>query len=203
MSDGDFSILGMAGSLRRRSFNRALLREASELSPEDIRVDIFELAPVPPYNADLDESLGGGPYPQPVRELREGVDRSDAVLMVVPEYNWGPSGVLKNAVDWLSRPAGSSPLYEKPLALAGASPGPAGTGRAQLQLRQNLLSTNSFVLQTPTVQLGHAGSRFDEDLRLVDEEARRLVRRQLNALRDWARTLRGPAATDRTAIRLS
>src|SRR5437870_9418161 len=109
MSDGDFSILGMAGSLRRRSFNRALLREASELSPEDIRVDIFELAPVPPYNADLDESLGGGPYPQPVRELREGVDRSDAVLMVVPEYNWGPSGVLKNAVDWLRGPPAPHP----------------------------------------------------------------------------------------------
>jgi len=108
MSDGDFSILGMAGSLRRRSFNRALLREASELSPEDIRVDIFELAPVPPYNADLDESLGGGPYPQPVRELREGVDRSDAVLMVVPEYNWA-SGVLKNAVDWLRGPPAPHP----------------------------------------------------------------------------------------------
>ena len=134
-----FSVLGMAGSLRRRSYNRALLRAAAKLAPAGVEVEVFELGELPLYNADLDETRGGGPYPQPVAALREKVIAADALLLAVPEYNWGPSGVIKNAVDWVSRPSGKSPLAYKPVALMGAAPGPAGTGRGQLQLRQNLL----------------------------------------------------------------
>lgn len=175
----------MAGSLRQWSLNRALLRAAAAVAPERITVEVFELAEVPPYNGDLDESLGGGPDPHSVRELKDRVEAADALLLICPEYNWGPSGVLKNAIDWISRPAGSSPLAHKPIALAGASPGPAGTGRAQLALRQNLLSTKSYVLQEPEVQLGGAGKLFDEQLELVDEQSRELVVQQLDALAEW------------------
>jgi chromate reductase, NAD(P)H dehydrogenase (quinone) len=189
-------VLGIAGSLSKRSFNRALLRAAAGLAPDGIEVEIFELAGVPPYDADLDESLDGGPFPERVRELHDAVVAADAVLLAVPEYNWGPSGVMKNAIDWVSLPTGPSPLAEKPVALIGTSPGPAGTGRAQLQLRQNLLATNSFVLQSPVVQLGGARERFDGDGHLVDEDARELLAGTLRALRDWAVRHRPAAAVE-------
>jgi len=192
----DFTVLGLAGSLGRRSYNRALLAAAAESAPEGIVVDVFDLTDLPLYNPDLDELLpGGGPSPQPVAELVERVESADALLLVSPEYNWGPSGVIRNALDWVSRPAGASPLFEKPVALAGASPGPAGTGRGQLQLRQNLLSSGSFVLQHPVVQVGDARSRFDERLELVHEPTRELVQEQLGALREWALRVTPASAT--------
>lgn len=188
MNEESFSILGLAGSLGRRSYNRALLAAAAELAPDGIAVEVFELAPVPLYNPDLDEHLaGGGPHPAEVAALVAQVTQADALLLVSPEYNWGPSGVLKNALDWVSRPVGGSPLFEKPIALAGVSPGPAGTGRAQLQLRDHLLSANSYVLQQPVVQVGNGKTRFDADLRLTDEPTRALLVSQLEALREWAR----------------
>ena len=188
MRDDSFTVLGLAGSLGRRSYNRALLAAAVQLAPAGIEVSEFELSEVPMYNPDYDEHLGGGgPFPAAVDELVERVSAADALLLVSPEYNWGPSGVLKNALDWVSRPVGASPLFEKPVALAGVSPGPAGTGRAQLQLRDHLLSTNSYVLQQPVVQVGDGKRRFDSELRLTDEETQNLVVAQLEALRDWAR----------------
>lgn len=190
MRDDSFTVLGLAGSLGRRSYNRALLAAAIELAPEGIEVSALDLADLPMYNPDYDENLvSGGPFPGPVDELVERVSGADALLLVSPEYNWGPSGVLKNALDWVSRPVGASPLFEKPVALAGVSPGPAGTGRAQLQLRDHLLSTNSYVLQQPVVQVGEGKRRFDADLRLTDPETRALVVAQLEALREWARRL--------------
>ena len=183
-----FTVLGLAGSLGRRSYNRALLAGAIEVAPAGIEVSSFDLAAVPMYNPDFDEHLGGGgPFPARVDELVERVNEADALLLVSPEYNWGPSGVLKNALDWISRPVGGSPLYEKPVALAGVSPGPAGTGRAQLQLRDHLLSTNSYVLQQPVVQVGNGRTRFDADLHLTDDPTRELLISQLEALREWAR----------------
>lgn len=187
MADDRLRVLGIAGSLRAGSFNRALLRAAVELAPAGVEVEPFDLRDVPLYDGDSDEALGGGAYPERVRVLREAVTGADALLLAVAEYNWGPSGVLKNAIDWASRPAGRSPLAEKPVALMGASPGPAGTGRAQLQLRQHLLSTNSYVLQAPQVQLGGARERFDDAGRLVDDDARALVTALLEALRAWTR----------------
>lgn len=184
-----FTIAGICGSLRVRSFNRALLAAAQELAPADVVVTILDVSRVPLYDADRDELAGGADTPEPVLELRRAIAEADALLLAVPEYNWGPSGVMKNLIDWASRPPASSPLRHKPIALAGTSPGPAGTGRAQLQLRQNLLFTKSYVLLEPDVMLGFARERFDGSLRLVDEEARALVRAQLEALVAWARGL--------------
>lgn len=178
-------IIGIAGSIRERSFNRALLNGAVELAPQGVRIHPYGLEDVPLYNSDHDESFGNGPYPESVAELRRRVERSDGVLIVSPEYNWGPSGVIKNAIDWLSRPANASPLHHKPVALMGTSPGPAGTGRAQLQMRQWLQSTRSHVLLEPDVQLGGSSKIFDDDLHLIDPDARELIAKQLDAFRFW------------------
>jgi chromate reductase len=197
MRQDTFSVLGLAGSLGRRSYNRALLAASIDVAPDGIQVESFDLADVPLYNPDFDDQLAdGGPSPAVVGRLVERVNAADALLLVSPEYNWGPSGVLKNALDWISRPVGASPLFEKPVALAGVSPGPAGTGRAQLHLREHLLSTNSYVLQQPVVQVGDGRRRFDADLRLTDEATRDLVLAQLEALRDWARRVAPARALD-------
>lgn len=190
MHDDTFTVLGLAGSLGRHSYNRALLAAAIESAPEGIEVSSMDLADVPMYNPDFDAHLSsGGEFPAAVHELVDRVNAADALLLVTPEYNWGPSGVLKNALDWVSRPVGASPLFEKPVALAGVSPGPAGTGRAQLQLREHLLSTNSYVLQQPVVQIGDGKRRFDAELRLTDDATRELLVAQLEALREWARRM--------------
>jgi chromate reductase len=145
----------------------------------------FAIAGLPAYDADLDETFDAGPYPAAVRDLRHAVTEADAMLIVSPEYNWGPPGFSKNALDWLSRPAGHSPLHRKPIALMGASPGPAGTMRGQLQLRQNLTAVRSYPLPEPDVYLGRAAGLFDDSLGLVDERSQTLVRAQLEALIEW------------------
>ena len=193
MSMGDFRIVGVVGSLRAASYNRALLRESVELAPPGTTVEVFEIETLPLYNVDLDRP---GHEPEVVLRLRAAIAAADALLIVTPEHNWGPSGVTKNFVDWASRPAGSSVLRRKAVALMGASPGPYGTSRAQLQLRQNLQSIPAYVLVEPEVQLGQAAARFDDDLRLIDEEARALVSSQLAALREWAQVV--PSLPGRT-----
>ena len=186
-----FRILGIAGSLRERSYNRALLRAAAELAPEGTVVEIFDLRPIPVYNGDDDAESGGErTTPDSVTAMRRALAEADALLIATAEYNWGPSGVTKNAIDWASRPSAASALRHKPVAIMGCSRGPAGTGRAQLQLRQTLLSTRAHVLLEPDVQLGGNESLFDSELHLVDEPARDLVRHQLEALVAWTHLLR-------------
>jgi chromate reductase, NAD(P)H dehydrogenase (quinone) len=188
-----FHVLGVPGSLRARSLNRALLRAAAKLAPQGTSVEIFDLQDVPPYDEDRDEHRGAHDMPGAVARLRERLRTADAVLLASPEYNWGPSGVIKNAIDWASRPPAESPLRHKPVALMGCSGGPAGTGRAQLQLRQHLQSLKAYTLPEPEVQLGFAADRFDDALELVDADAAALVRAQLAALQRWARALHAHA----------
>ena len=178
-----FRILGIAGSLRAGSFNRALLRAAVELAPPGIVVDPFDITDLPLYNADLDQP---GERPAAAVALRQAITDADAVLIVTPEHNWGPSAATKNVVDWVSRPPEESALRWKPIALQGASIGPFGTMRAQLQLRQHLQSQPSYVLVEPQVYVTQAASRFDETLHLSDRETRHLIEKQLTALRAWA-----------------
>ena len=160
-------ILGISGSLRERSYNTALLRAAAELAPSDVEVEIFDLSRIPLYNDDV-ESAGD---PEPVAELRAAVAEADALLLATPEYNRGTSGVLKNAIDWLSRPALASVLRWKPVAIIGASSGRNGTRRAQQQVRDALLFPGAVVLEEPQVALPIAWERFDPDLKLTDENA--------------------------------
>ena len=171
-------ILGISGSLRERSYNRALLQTARELTPEGVEIEEFDLAAIPLFNPDV-EAAGD---PQPVAALRDAVRNADALLFATPEYNRGTSGVLKNAIDWLSRPAMASVLRWKPTAVMGASTGRGGTRRAQQQVRDALLFPGAIVLDEPEVAVPLAWEHFDEDGRLVDERTRESIRALLEGL---------------------
>ena len=177
---------GIAGSLRKESFNRALLRAAVALAPPSLEIVIFDrLADLPPYNADV-EAAGD---PEPVQALKAAIRAADALLVVTPEYNYGVPGVLKNAIDWASRPSTGSVLNSKPAAIMGATPGRTGTARAQLALRQSFVFTQTAVLPGPEVLVAEAGRRFGPDGALTDETIRRVVRELLERLVSWTERL--------------
>jgi chromate reductase len=179
-------VLGIAGSLRAGSFNRALLRAAQELAPDGMEIRAFDIAPIPLYNAEV-EAKGD---PEPVAALKTAIREADALLIVTPEYNYGVPGVLKNAIDWASRPPAQTPLRGKPAAIMGATPGQGGTIRAQMQLRQAFVFTQTIALLQPEVLVTKAHEKFDKDGRLIDERTRGFVSKQLEALRDWTLRLR-------------
>jgi chromate reductase, NAD(P)H dehydrogenase (quinone) len=183
MTDKQIRILGFAGSLRRASYNRGLLRAAREDAPDGVDIGEFDLSTIPLFNEDV-EARGD---PPPVRELKEHIRAADALLIATPEYNYSIPGVLKNAIDWASRPPRDSPLLHKPIALMGASPGGFGTVRSQLALRQVFVFTKSYVLLEPEVHVSAAGDKFDAEGNLIDAETRRNVRALVMALVEWAR----------------
>ena len=171
------TILGIAGSLRQGSFNRALLRAAVELAPPDTVIETFDLAPIPLYNGDHENDL-----PAPVRDFKARVRAADAILFSTPEYNFSIPGVLKNAIDWGSRPHGDNAWAGKPVAVMGASPGMLGTARCQYHLRQCFLNLDVIPVTRPEVLIGNAPQRFDADLKLTDAKSREMVQRLLDAL---------------------
>jgi chromate reductase len=175
-------ILGIAGSLRRDSYNRGLLRAAQELTPEGVTIDTFDLLGVPPYNFD-DEAV----LPAPVADLKSRIRAANAVLIATPEYNYSVPGVLKNAVDWASRPYGDSAWEGKPVGVMGASVGTVGTARAQYHLRQTLTALNCYTLNRPEVLIGGAAQKFDAACNLTDAKSREMVARLLTALAAWTR----------------
>ncbi len=179
------TFLGIAGSLRRGSYNRGLIRAAVDLAPSGTKVVPFDLADIPMFNADV-EADGDPPA---VTEFKRAIGSADALLIATPEYNHCVPGVLKNAVDWASRPARRSVLTDKPVAIMGASTGRGATARAQAHLRDGLAYTNGFVLPLPEVLVGVARDRFDEEGNLTDEETRQEVRDLLVALAAWTRRL--------------
>jgi len=183
-------VLGISGSLRERSYNRSLLQAARELAPDGVEIEEFDLAAIPLYNPDV-EAAGD---PQPVAALRDAVRNADALLFATPEYNRGTSGVLKNTIDWLSRPAMASVLRWKPTAVIGASTGRGGTRRAQQQVRDALLFPGAIVLDEPEVAVPLAWEHFDEDGRLVDERTRESIRALLEGLAAAPRALQGAEA---------
>lgn len=177
-------ILGIAGSLRRESYNRAALRAAVALAPEGAVVEEFELDGIPVYNQDEE----GNP-PAKVVELKRRIREADAVLFVTPEYNYSVSGVLKNAIDWASRPYGDSAWTGKPAAVMGASVGTLGTARAQYHLRQIMVYLNMFPLNQPEVMIASAASRFDAAGNLTDDTTKEFIRQMLVSLVAWVRRL--------------
>jgi chromate reductase len=149
-------------------------------------IHTFDLAPIPLYNADV-EAEGD---PAPVAEFKRAIREADALLIATPEYNYGVSGVLKNAIDWASRPPDDSPLAGKPAAILGASPGQTGTARSQLQLRQAFVFTGTHAVTKPEVLVARARDKFDADGNLTDEKTREFVVKLLEALVEWTRRLR-------------
>ncbi|WP_207481703.1 NADPH-dependent FMN reductase [Arenibaculum pallidiluteum] len=182
-------VIGISGSLRKGSFNTAALRAARDLAPEGMSIDIAEIGDLPLYNDDL-RAEG---YPPPVERLRGQIAGADAILFVTPEYNYSITGVLKNAIDWASRPP-NQPFEGKPVAIMGASGGIFGTARAQYHLRQMLVYLNAFPVNKPEVMIGQAQSKFDVDLNLADETTREFVRQLLVSLADWTRRLQAGRA---------
>lgn len=180
-------ILGIAGSLRRESYNRAALRAATQLAPEDASIEIFELDGIPGFNQDDEQNP-----PAKVVELKKRIREADAVLIVTPEYNYSVPGVLKNAIDWASRPYGDSAWNGKPAAIMGASVGTIGTARAQYHLRQMFVFLNMFPLNQPEVMIGNAAKRFDSQGNLTDEATKDFIRQLLKNLVEWTRRI-GPA----------
>jgi len=181
-------VLGIGGSLRQRSYNRALLRAARELAPEDMEIQIFDnetLTMIPPYDEDV--RLQG--EPESVEIMKREISAADALLFSIPEYNHTISGVLKNAVDWVSRPSSESPLDGKPIAIMGATTGKSGTARAQMNFRQLCVFTNMLTLNKPQVQVSQAAEKFDDAGRLIDEKTRHYVSMLTEALLDWTRRL--------------
>lgn len=185
MDGGKVKILGIAGSLRKGSFNKMLLKAALEVAPQDVELETFDLEGIPPFNQDLEND----PH-QKVKELKEKVKGADGILIVTPEYNYSVPGVLKNAIDAASRPYGTNPFEGKPVAIMGASIGMLGTARAQYHLRQTLVFLNAFPLNRPEIMVPFAESKFDETGRLTDETTREKVRELLAELVKWIRKLK-------------
>lgn len=179
------TILGIAGSLRRGSYNQAALRAAQQLTPDGVTLDIFELGDIPGFNQDEEQHP-----PAKVIELKSRVRAADAILFATPEYNYSIPGVLKNAIDWGSRPYGDNVWDGKPVAVMGASIGMLGTARAQYHLRQVFVFLNMFPLNKPEVMIGNAAGRFDAEGALTDEKTKELIRQLLANLAAWTRRLR-------------
>ncbi|MFZ5625491.1 MAG: NADPH-dependent FMN reductase [Gemmatimonadota bacterium] len=184
---GPFRVLGIAGSLRRESFNRKLLAACIDLAPPELHLTPYDISPIPLYNGDV-ETEG---IPGPVQAFRDAIAAADALLFCTPEYNSGTPGVLKNAIDWASRPPRGQPFHGKPAAIAGATTGLWGTARSQVQLRQTLTHLGALVLPTPNVFVAQAPSRFGPDGRLVDEPTREAVSAFLAAYVAFLSRMRG------------
>jgi len=183
------NILGIAGSLRRESYNRSAMRAATELVPPGARIEVFELDGIPGFNQDDEQHP-----PAKVVELKRRIRAADALLFVTPEYNYSISGVLKNAIDWASRPYGDNAWSGKPAAVMGASIGGIGTARAQYHLRQVFVFLNVYPINEPEVMIGRAAEKFDGEGTLTDERTREKIRQLLQNLVDWTERLRPPEA---------
>ena len=170
-------ILGIAGSLREGSYNRAALRAAQSLVPEGAMIESFDIKGLPGFSQD-DEAT---PPPQVV-ELKQRIRNADAILFVTPEYNYSVPGVLKNAIDWASRPYGDSAWTKKPVAIMGASVGTLGSARAQYHLRQMFVFLDMFAVNQPEVMISQAHKHFDDQGNLTDETAQKLIKHLLEEL---------------------
>jgi chromate reductase len=178
------TILGIPGSLRAGSYNHSLLRAAQQLVPADAKIEIFSLDGIPPFNQDEE-----GRPPARVVQLKARVRAAGAILFVTPEYNYSIPGVLKNAIDWASRPYVDNVWDGKPVAVMGASIGALGTARAQYHLRQVFVFLNMHALNGPEVMVGNAAQRFDDQGNLTDDATKDFIRKQLQGLVDWTRRL--------------
>ena len=178
-------ILGIAGSLRKESYNKWALRAAQLLAPEHIKVDTFDIAGIPLFNQDDERN----PSPKLV-EFKKAIQAADAILFVTPEYNYSVPGVLKNAIDAASRPYGESAWSGKPVAVMGASIGNIGTARAQYHLRQTFVFLNMYPVNQPEVMISNAAQRFDREGNLIDETTATLIKDLLQKLADLTLRLR-------------
>ncbi|MGE5268261.1 MAG: NADPH-dependent FMN reductase [Thiohalocapsa sp.] len=181
---GGISVLGICGSLRRGSYNMAALRTAIALKPADMHVTVADISQIPLYNEDVRQQG----FPPPVETLRRQIKEADALLFACPEYNYSMSGVLKNAIDWASRPP-DQPFAGKPCAIIGAAAGMAGSARAQYDLRRSCVFLDMHPLNKPEVLIGQAQTKFDADGNFTDEAGKGFIRDLMAALAGWTRQI--------------
>jgi chromate reductase, NAD(P)H dehydrogenase (quinone) len=174
-------VVAFAGSLREKSYNRALIRAARELAPEGLEIEPIEIGDLPFYNADI-EARGDPPA---VARFKAEIGSADGLLIATPEYNDGVPAVLANAMDWASRLPGRSPIAGKPVAIIGASPSQVGTARAQAHLRQILSHVQARVLPPPELLVARAHERFDDRQRLTDDTTRKVLKDLLERFARW------------------
>ena len=174
-------LIGISGSLRKDSYNSALLRAAQELLPAGMQLEIADINAIPLYNGDVEIAH----FPESVIALREKIRKADGLLIATPEYNYSMSGVIKNTIDWLSRPYNDPVLSGKPLAVMGASLGMMGSARAQYHLRQSAVFLNMHVLNKPELFIAAANSKFDAALKLTDQPTRDVLAQLLQAFAVW------------------
>jgi chromate reductase, NAD(P)H dehydrogenase (quinone) len=177
-------ILGIAGSLRRDSFNKAALRAAQKLVPAGATLEIFDLEGIPLFDQDDEKNP-----PAKVTEFKRKIREADAILICTPEYNYSVPGVLKNAIDWASRPYGDSAWAKKPVAVMGASVGALGTARAQYHLRQMFVFLDMYAVNQPEVMIAGAAQRFDAQGNLTDDMSRKLIQQLLQNLVAWTQRM--------------
>lgn len=182
----EVKILGFAGSLREGSFNKALLRAAKELLPTNASLEVLDLEGFPLFNQDLEHNL-----PAKVKEFKAKIRAADAILVATPEYNYSIPGVLKNAIDWASRPYGDNAFEGKPVAIMSASIGMLGGSRAQYHLRQMFVFLNMYPLNRPEVMVPSAADKVDENGVLTDKTSRGLIKELVENLVVWARKVKG------------
>ena len=178
--DKKIKVLGFAGSLRKGSYDRMLLRNARKLVPPEIEVEEFDLSGIPAFNQDLENNL-----PDIVKEFKSRIEAADAILFVTPEANYSVPGVLKNAIDWASRPWGFNSFKDKPAAIMSASTSSLGGARAQYHLRQMMVFLEMHPVNRPEVMVPLAAHAFDSEGQLLDQKAHDLVKQLLSALYDW------------------
>jgi chromate reductase, NAD(P)H dehydrogenase (quinone) len=180
-----FRILAFAGSLRKGSYNKAIVRAAVELAPENVSIEVFDLEGIPPFNNDNINNP-----PTKVVDFKEKIRNADALLIATPEYNYSIPGVLKNAIDWASRPPKGNPLEDKPVAIMSASTGRLGGARAQYHLRQTFVFLNMHPINKPEVILSNAAENIDANGTLTNEQTRTLIRQLIEALVAWTNRLK-------------
>jgi len=178
-------VLGFAGSLRKGSYNNMALYAATKLAPENVELEVFHLKGIPLFNQDLEQNP-----PAKVKEFKAKIRESDAILIVTPEYNYSIPGVLKNAIDWASRPYGDNAFDGKPVAVISASTGMLGGARAQYHLRQCFVSLNMLAVTSPEVMIAQAQGKFDEEGGLKDERTKERIKGLLQTLVDLAEKVR-------------
>jgi chromate reductase len=179
------NILGFAGSLRKNSYNKGLLRAAASLVPKEATLEIFDLEGIPPFNQDFERQP-----PDKIKEFKAKIRAADALLIATPEYNYSIPGVLKNAIDWASRPYGDNAFEDKPVAMMSASIGMLGGARAQYHLRQVFVTLYMHALSWPELMVTYAQEKFDENGNLTDEKTKTKVKELLENLVDWTRRLK-------------
>ncbi len=183
--ESKLKVLGFAGSLRTGSYNKALLHAAENFIPEDVNLEIFDIEGIPAFNQDIESNM-----PNTVKDFKSKIRGADAILIATPEYNYSVPGVLKNAIDWASRPYGDNPFDGKPVAIMSASIGMLGGARAQYHLRQMFVFLNMFPINGPEVIVTFAQDKFDTQGKLIDENTQNFLRQLIQNLINWTRRLK-------------